>query len=67
MLNISFLSCTKVEFMGPDSLFCGKWRKISMSRRDLDFNPAMPNIKFVQDIFIYYSVFQFYVPRSITF
>ena len=27
MLNISFLACTKV--MGPDGLYCGKWRKIS--------------------------------------
>ena len=22
--------------MGPDSLYCGKWRKISKSRSDLD-------------------------------
>ena len=52
--------------MRPDS-FCGKWRKISKSRCDLDLGPAMPNIELVQDIFIYYSVSQFHVPRSITF
>ena len=29
MLNISFLVCTRV--MGPDSLYCSEWRKISKS------------------------------------
>ena len=37
--------------MGPDSLYCGKWRKISKSRRDLDLGPIsyMSNIKLVRD------------------
>ena len=34
MLNISFLACTKVE---TDSLYCGKWRKISKSCHGLEF------------------------------
>ena len=62
MLNISFLACTKV-----DSLYCGKWRKISKSHRDLDIDPTMHIIKRVRDIFIYNNVFKFHVPRSITF
>ena len=45
MLDMSFLACTKVESMGLDSLYCGKWRKISKSRRDLDLGPTMPNIE----------------------
>ena len=53
--------------MGPDSLYCGKWRKILKSRSDLDLGPTMPNIELVRDIFIYSSVFKFHVPRSITF
>ena len=31
--------------MGLDSLYCGKWRKISMSRRDLDLDRTMPNVE----------------------
>ena len=53
--------------MGPNSLYCGKWRKISKSRRDLDLGPTMPNIELVRVIFIYYNVFKFQVPRSISF
>ena len=32
---------------GPDSLYCGKWRKISKSRSDNDLCPTKPNIKLV--------------------
>ena len=42
--------------MGPDSLYCGKWRTISKLRHDLDLGSAMPNIELVRDIFIYYDV-----------
>ena len=42
--------------MGPDSLYCGKWRKISKLRHD-DLGLAMSNIEPVQDIFIYYHTF----------
>ena len=58
-LNISFLACTKVDFMGPDSLYCGKWRKISKSHRELDLGRTMQTIELFQVIFIYYNVFQF--------
>ena len=53
--------------MGPYSLYCCKWRKISKSRRDLDLGPTMPNIELVRVIFIYFNVFKFQVPRSISF
>ena len=33
--------------MGLDSLYCGKWRKISKSRRDLDLDWTMPNVELV--------------------
>ena len=44
--------------MGLDSLYCGKWRKISKSRRDLDLDRTMPNVELVRAIFIYYNLFQ---------
>ena len=53
--------------MGPDSLHCGKWRKSSKSRHDLDLGPAKPNIELVRVIFVYYDVFKFHVHRSIAF
>ena len=53
--------------MGPDSLYCGKWRMISKTPHDLDLGPAMPNIKLVRDIFIHYDVLKFCIHRSITF
>ena len=31
--------------MGLDSLYCGKWRKISKLRCDLDLNGTMPNVE----------------------
>ena len=49
-----------------NKLYCGKWRKISKSRPDLDLGPTMPNIKLVPVIFIYYNAFKFQVPRSKT-
>ena len=65
MLNIRFLACTKV--LGPDSLYCGKWGKFMNAYRDLDLDPMKLNIELVQAIFIFYNVFQFCVPRSISF
>ena len=53
--------------MGPDSLHCNKWRKISKLRHDLDLGLVMPNIELVRDIFIYYDVLKFRIHRSITF
>ena len=47
--------------IGHDSLYCGKWRKISMSRSDLDLDRTMPNVKLVRAIFIYYNMFKFQV------
>ena len=47
--------------MGLDSLYCGKWRKVSKSRRDLDLDQTMPNIELVRAIFIYHSMFKFQV------
>ena len=53
--------------MGPESLYCSKWRKNPKSHCGLDLVPTLPIIELVRDIFIYYNVFQFHVPRSITF
>ena len=53
--------------MGPYSLYCGKWRKISKSQHDLNLGPTMPNIELVRDIFIYYDVLKFCIHRLITF
>ena len=39
--------------MGLNSLYCGKWRKTSKSRCDLDLDQTMPNMELVQAIFIY--------------
>ena len=64
MFNISLIACT---VMGPNSLFSSEWRTISMSHYDLDLDPTMPNIALVRVIFIYYNVFMFPVPRSISF
>ena len=52
--------------MGPNTLYCGKWRKISKSRHDLDLGLTMPSIEVVRVIFIYYNVFKVQVPRSIS-
>ena len=66
MLKIRFLACSKVElYIGPDSLYCGKWVKFLKAYSDLDLDP-MNNIKLVRAIFIYYNVIQFCVPRSIS-
>ena len=65
MLHICFLASTKVELW--DILYSGKWRKISKSHRDLNLGLAVPRIKLVLVIFIYYNVFKFHVPRLISF
>ena len=53
--------------MGPDSLYCGEWKKNLKSCHDLDLGLTMLNIELVHAIFIFYDVFQFIVPRSISF
>ena len=47
------------KLIGLDSLYCGKWRKVSKSRRDLDLDWTMPNVELVRAIFIYYNMFKF--------
>ena len=49
-------SCDK----GLDSLYCGKWRK--MSHHDLDLDRTMPNLEIVRAIFIYYNMFKWFEP-----
>ena len=34
--------------MGLDSLYCGKWRKISKSHRDLDLDRTMPSVELTE-------------------
>ena len=53
--------------IGPDSLYCGKWGKVLNAYSDLDLDPMKLNIELVRAIFIYYNVFRFCVPRSISF
>ena len=67
MLNISLPACTNVELWDLTVCIVVNGEKISKSHSDLDLGPTMPNIELVQDIFIYYNVFQFHVPRSIAF
>ena len=52
--------------MGPESLYCSKWIKISKLCHDFDLGPTMPNIELVLDIFIYYNALKFHVPRLIS-
>ena len=66
MLNIS-LPRIKVELWDLTVCIVVNEEKISKSRSDLDLGRTMPNIELVRDIFIYYNVFQFHVPRLITF
>ena len=53
--------------IGPDSLYCGKWGKFLNAYSDLDLDLMKLNIELVRVIFIYYNVFRFRVPRSISF
>ena len=39
--------------MGPDWLYCGKWRKISKLRHDLDIGRIMPNV----ELFSYTTIY----------
>ena len=57
----NFITCAKAENIGLDSLYCGKWRKISKSRFDLD--RTVPNVELVRAIFIYryYNMVKFQV------
>ena len=58
MLNISFLTCTKVE-LGSDSLYCCKCGKFLNAYSDLDLDPTKLNIELFQAIFIYYMYSNF--------
>ena len=53
--------------MGLDSLYCGKWRKISKSRHDLDLDRTMPNVELVRAIIKCYNMFKFQVDGTIIF
>ena len=46
------------RYTGLDSLYCGKWGKISKSHRDLDLDRTMPNVELVRAIFKYYNMFK---------
>ena len=58
MLNISLLACIKVELKVNGEKF---------QSHDLDLGLTIPNIELVRAIFIYYNIFKFHVPRSISF
>ena len=44
---------------GLDTLHCAKWRNISKSCPDLNFDWTMPNVELVRSIFIYYNCSSF--------
>ena len=44
-----------------------RWRKISKSRRDIDLDQTMQNVKLVQAISIYYNIYKFQVDSPIIF
>ena len=62
MLNISFPACAQVELY--DLIACIMVN--GESHRYLNLGPTMPIMEFVH-ILILYNLFQFHVPRSITF
>ena len=66
-LDYNFLPCAKAEIKGLDILYCGKFRKGSKSCPDLDLDRTMPNVKLLCDIFKYYNISKFQVPRLIIF
>ena len=53
--------------IGLDSLYCGKWRKISKSRCDLDLDWTMPNVELIRAILVYYNMFNLQVDWTIIF
>ena len=53
--------------IGLDSLYCGKWRKISKSRHDLDLDRTMPNVELIRAIFKYYNMIKFQGDWTIIF
>ena len=66
MLNISFLAGAKVELWDLTICIAVNGEKFQ-SHHDLDLDLTIPVIKLVRDIIIYFNVFQFHVPRPITF
>ena len=52
--------------IGLESLYCGKWRKISKSRLDLDLDRTKPNVELVQAIFIYKWIEGLFIELSCT-
>ena len=44
--------------IGLDSLYCGKWRKISKSHCDLDLDWTIPNVELIRAILVYYNMFK---------
>ena len=66
MLNISFLTCTKVELFDLIVCFAVNGEKFQSLAMTLTLAYQCPLSNF-QGIFLSYNVFQFHVPRSITF
>ena len=38
------------SYIGLDTLYCGKWRKLSKSHYDLDLDRTMPNVELIRTI-----------------
>ena len=67
MLNISFIACTKVELWDLKVCIAVNGEKFQSRAMTLTLIRKMPNMEFVRVIFIYYNVFKFHFPRSISF
>ena len=63
MLDISLPACMKVELWDLTVCIVVNGEKF----RSRAVTLTLVNIKLVRDMFIYYNVIQFHVPRSITF
>ena len=50
--------------MGLNSLYCGKWRKNSKLRRDLNLDRTMPNVELIRANWLYYHLL---IDKLITF
>ena len=50
MLQFISLNMCQSLVIGPDSLYCGKWRKFWNAYRDLDLDCIIPNVELIRAI-----------------
>ena len=67
MLNISFLACTKVELWDLTVCIAVNKENFQSRTKTLALVQRCPISNLSELFFIYYNVFKFHVPRSISF